>query len=1057
MSRSRSVRPARFGLRALAALAAGLLASFTTGVIAVQAAPGDESHATGTYLSGSLLNSLTPTQLAEIGSAAADNDGTQATQTENNALNATVLQSLAIDIGGGLQIPLNVADAGALTSFAQAEADGSSVGASGLVASDGAIGVGEVDPGDVPSPMTLDLSDVLGATFAAELANLTLALEATSASATADNGGTPVGDYEIAGSTLTINSNTVAGLSDEIGLLLDAVESDVNDLTGPDGSLVDGVFDVADSVFGLLGLGTADASITVDLDTVVAPYLGTLDAGSGISLDLTTGDIIVDLEVLNGGTLNDLDPNTNILTSTQLSAITTAISTRLGLLADDIETAVETALGAATVDVDVDLTIDLGVGFVPLANVSVGGTIDEILAGDGTYTVTALGAVPVGGLTEALLEPAVQDLLDPLLDDTTGTIATLVADLQTEVVDPVLEGVNPLLLLLDDVLLLTVNNQDPEPPVAEQLFTETAFRLQLLPEASGPLGEALELTVASASVGPNVVAAAVPSISGIDPDNGPESGGTVVTVTGTGFTGATGVTFDGTPGTVFSVDSDTQITVTSPPHAPATVDVVVVHPDGNSEPADFTYTPLVSVTDIDPNFGPTEGGTPVTITGTCFTGATGVTFDGVAGTSFVVVNDTTITVVSPPHAEGAVDVVVQGSLACGGDETVPDGFTYVADDAPVITGLTPDNGPESGGTVVTITGTGFTGATGVTFDGIAGTVFSVDSDTQITVTSPPHAPGLVGVIVLHPDGNSGPEDFTYTPLVSVTEIDPDFGPEAGGTDVTITGTCFTGATGVLFDGVPGTSFVVVNDTTITVVTPPGTPGFVDVTILGSVSCGGNEVVPDGFEYIADDAPVILSLVPDSGPHTGGTAVLVSGSGFTGATGVTFDGVAALNVVVVDDETITLITPPGEVGPAEVRVLHPNGNSAPLTFTYLPATSIDDVDPDHGPESGNTIVTITGSCFTGATGVFFGTTPALEFEVIDDSTIVAVAPPGTGIVDVTVVGTEECGDDTLDDGYRYIPAGLALTGLMTTLPALGGALGLVILGLVLALTRRSREA
>jgi hypothetical protein len=217
------------------------------------------------------------------------------------------------------------------------------------------------------------------------------------------------------------------------------------------------------------------------------------------------------------------------------------------------------------------------------------------------------------------------------------------------------------------------------------------------------------------------------------------------------------------------------------------------------------------------------------------------------------------------------------------------------------------------------------------------------------------------------------------------------------------------------------------------------------------------VVPDGFEYIADDAPVILSLVPNSGPYTGGTAVLVTGVGFTGATGVTFDGVPALSVVVVDDENITLLTPPNPVGPADVVVQHPNGPSAPLTFTYLPATTVDEVDPPEGPEAGGTEVTITGSCFTGATGVLFGSTPATSFEVIDDSTIIAVAPPGAGTVDVTVLGTAECGDGSLDDGYRYIPAGLPLTGLMTPLPALWGAISLIIVGLAIAVMRRSREA
>jgi uncharacterized protein (TIGR03437 family) len=40
------------------------------------------------------------------------------------------------------------------------------------------------------------------------------------------------------------------------------------------------------------------------------------------------------------------------------------------------------------------------------------------------------------------------------------------------------------------------------------------------------------------------------------------------------------------------------------------------------------------------------------------------------------------------------------------------------------------------GTQVTITGTSFTGATKVTFGGVKATMFSVDSNTQITATVP---------------------------------------------------------------------------------------------------------------------------------------------------------------------------------------------------------------------------------------------------------------------------------------------------------------------------------
>ncbi|PKL70924.1 MAG: hypothetical protein CVV30_01180, partial [Methanomicrobiales archaeon HGW-Methanomicrobiales-1] len=63
--------------------------------------------------------------------------------------------------------------------------------------------------------------------------------------------------------------------------------------------------------------------------------------------------------------------------------------------------------------------------------------------------------------------------------------------------------------------------------------------------------------------------------------------------------------------------------------------------------------------------------------------------------------------------------------------------------APTITSLIPASGPVVGGTVITITGTGFTGATAVNFGTTAGTSLTVASATQLNVTSPAGAAGTV--------------------------------------------------------------------------------------------------------------------------------------------------------------------------------------------------------------------------------------------------------------------------------------------------------------------------
>ena len=95
--------------------------------------------------------------------------------------------------------------------------------------------------------------------------------------------------------------------------------------------------------------------------------------------------------------------------------------------------------------------------------------------------------------------------------------------------------------------------------------------------------------------------------------------------------------------------------------------------------------------------------------------------------------------------------------------TEPTGPAIVA---PAVSGIQPNSGPFAGGTKVTVAGTGFTGVTGVTFDGNAAANVTPDQnnpDTQLTAESPP-GKGTVDVIVTTPGGissASGADRFSY--------------------------------------------------------------------------------------------------------------------------------------------------------------------------------------------------------------------------------------------------------------------------------------------------------
>lgn len=66
---------------------------------------------------------------------------------------------------------------------------------------------------------------------------------------------------------------------------------------------------------------------------------------------------------------------------------------------------------------------------------------------------------------------------------------------------------------------------------------------------------------------------------------------------------------------------------------------------------------------------------------------------------------------------------------------------------PAISAITPASGPSAGGTVVTITGSGFTGATAVNFGSVAAQSFTVVSDTEVTATAPAATAGAVPITI----------------------------------------------------------------------------------------------------------------------------------------------------------------------------------------------------------------------------------------------------------------------------------------------------------------------
>ncbi|WP_338679375.1 IPT/TIG domain-containing protein [Janthinobacterium sp. TB1-E2] len=511
-----------------------------------------------------------------------------------------------------------------------------------------------------------------------------------------------------------------------------------------------------------------------------------------------------------------------------------------------------------------------------------------------------------------------------------------------------------------------------------------------------------------------------PTITGVTPASGPASGGTAVTITGTGFTGVTALKFGTNNGVAVTVVNSTTMTATSPPGSAGTVNVTVTASGGTSATGaanQFTYIPAPTVTSISPTAGPATGGSTVTITGTGFTGATAVTFGSTAATGFTIDSATKITATAPPGT-GTVDVTI--TTPSGSSAISPaDKFTYVV--APAVSAISPTSGPATGGSTVTITGSNFSGATAVTFGSTAATGFTINSATQITATAPAGT-GTVDVTVTTPGGTSAisPTDkFTYVVAPALSAISPTSGPATGGSTVTITGSNFSGATAVTFGSTAATGFTIDSTTQITATAPAGT-GTIDVTV--TTPGGSSAISPaDKFTYVV--APAVSAISPTSGPATGGSTVTITGSNFSGATAVTFGATAATGYTVNSATQITATAPAG-TGTIDVTVTTPGGSSAisPADkFTYVVAPAVSAISPTSGPATGGSTVIITGSNFSGATAVTFGATAATGFTVNSATQITATAPAGSGTVDVRITTVGGTSAAVAADQFTYVGA------------------------------------
>lgn len=510
------------------------------------------------------------------------------------------------------------------------------------------------------------------------------------------------------------------------------------------------------------------------------------------------------------------------------------------------------------------------------------------------------------------------------------------------------------------------------------------------------------------------------------PPRGSSAGGSTVLLEGSGFlrdfatTGSrakplTTVKFGTNSVPDITIIDDQTMEVRTPPGLSGPTGVSVQNPNGRIVCNNcFTYFEDLVVTGFTPREGALQGGTTVTITGQGFDDEVQVLFGDNSATTVTKVSSTELRVTTPRGlAADVVDLVVYNK---NGVSTQRRGFRYLADLR--VTRVSPPFGPLAGGTVVTLQGTGFTGATEVRFGSTAGTALTTNNDAELSVTSPAGTAGAVDLTVVTPRATwTVKRGFSYVDAagpLALFAVSPRV--VKAGDQVTLVGQGLDAAgLTVTIGGVAAT--VGAQTPTSAVVTVPArgaAPRRSDVVVTGATAV----TLTEGITWRVG----LRAVSPANGPVAGGTSVDVVGSAIPADALLSIGAGAAVNPMVTSETAMSATTPRGSGGAASdlwVREAADLENEFVLVggFTYDEPLSLGRVQPDRGAIAGGTLVTVLGSGFGEGTVVQFGQFTAKDIKFVTPHLITCRTPRGdVGTVDVKVVRATQ--NDTLPGGFSY---------------------------------------
>ena len=697
----------------------------------------------------------------------------------------------------------------------------------------------------------------------------------------------------------------------------------------------------------------------------------------------------------------------------------------------------------------------------PTANCS--GNITITLTGSsfGVASQVASGpnVVTVGGKT-CVINPArynhtYMECALPAGETATNAVVMLIEGVQSTSVNnfpylpPFITGISPSAGLTQGGDLITIRGYNfgfssAQATVAGSACTLTSYNntviVCLTPAGTGTQQPVYVTTNYQSNVQPYYWSYIPPIVSTVSPLQYDSAGQATLTVTGQSFGASGAVTTVGGALCGAVAQNHTYLLCVLPAGQGYALTVQVVQSGQSSNPSGlFSYNPPVIVGNVSPRGCASGSGAYITLTGTSF-GVSGVVTvnqqncDWTSGGSW----QHHLIYCAVPAGSGA-NVPVQ--VQVGGQSSNNVTFSY----SPVITALQAAQLYTQGGSLVTLTGTGFN-TPSVVNDSV--TVNGVNGAAPCTVTSQnetmlvcvlPAGQGTANTVQVSGQFAllSNAFTFAYSPPVVQSAV-PTVVPAAGRINVTLYGASFGfGSQTTLTLNSVVCTILTANHTTIVFVAPPGsgTANKLIVRVAGQV---GNTWP---FAY---SPPSITSLTPVSGRTLGQYPIQLFGSSFGNGTVVPVVSLGGTLVAIVarNDTYINVLCPVGQ-GTVAIYVILDGQVSNTVTFTYNPP-SLASISPTSGPTNGNgTLLTLTGDSF-GTTGTVYlstasgssVTTCPLQATGYQQQQIVCALPSGMGTnLQVTVTSA---GQQSNALSFSYNPPSI-LTVQPSQAPTDGGAI------------------